>query len=71
MELYDMVWTLNESSQENLLNTDTIYVQTGKKSFVIEKEGMMHNSHEHLCWKKMHIWIHLAQMNLRYSWLYI
>lgn len=44
-----MVWTLNESSQENLLNTDTIYVQTGKKSFVIEKEGMMHNSHEHLC----------------------
>lgn len=71
MELYDMVWTLNESSQENLLNTDTIYVQTGKKSFVIEKDGTMHNSHEHLCWKKMCIWSHLAQINLRYSWLYI
>lgn len=52
MELYDMVWTLNESSQENLLNTDTIYVQTGKKSFVIEKDGMMHDSHEHNYLKK-------------------
>ncbi|XP_078335992.1 fatty acid synthase-like [Crassostrea virginica] len=39
VELYDMVWTLNDMSQDDLLNTDTIYVQTGKKSFVVEKDG--------------------------------
>ena len=41
VELYDMVWTLNDMSQDDLLNTDTIYVQTGKKSFVVEKDGMV------------------------------
>lgn len=44
-----MVWILNECSQENFFNIDIIYVQIGKKFFVIEKDGMMYNLYEYLC----------------------
>lgn len=50
-----MVWILNEFSQENFFNIDIIYVQIGKKFFVIEKDGMMYDLYEYLFKKKMYI----------------
>ncbi|XP_061197314.1 fatty acid synthase-like [Saccostrea echinata] len=37
MELLNMVWTVDEIDQEDIDSTDSIHVQTGKKSFVVEK----------------------------------
>ncbi|XP_062590518.1 fatty acid synthase-like [Saccostrea cucullata] len=37
MELLDMVWTVEEIDHEDIDSTDSIHVQTGGKSFVVEK----------------------------------